>query len=109
MNSDPASPKKMRAGLKLYGKKPSAEPAKAMTTSATTGFPCNTEIAKMKMLEIAATPDSNPSSPSIKLIAFIMPTYHSSVTGMPTHNGNSIQFELGSCTNGLVTPGMTKP
>ena len=39
MKSEPVSPKMMRAGLKLYGRKPSAAPASAMTTSATTGLP----------------------------------------------------------------------
>ena len=92
MKSEPASPKKMRAGLKLYGRNPSAEPASAIITSATSGLVCSTEMTKSTRLEIVATPASRPSSPSMKLIAFIMPTYHTSVSGMPTHHGNSIQF-----------------
>src|SRR5581483_9264623 len=95
MKSEPASPKMMRAGLKLYGRNPSAEPASAMTTSATTGFACSTEIAKMNTLEITVTPASSPSRPSMKLMAFIIATYQKTVSRIAAQRGNSIQFVLG--------------
>ena len=109
MKSEPASPRKMRAGLKLYGRKPSAEPASAIMTSATTGLVCRIEITKMTAAEIVVTPASRPSSPSMKLMAFIIPTYQTSVSGTPTYHGNSIQLVLGSWLNGLVVPSMTNP
>jgi hypothetical protein len=66
-----------------------------MTTKATTGLAWTTAIVNKNRLEIAATPVSKPSSPSRKLIAFIMPTYHTSVSGTPTQGGKSIQFVPG--------------
>ena len=35
--------------------------------------------------EIGVKPESSPSSPSMKLIAFIMPTYQNSVSGTDSH------------------------
>ena len=66
-----------------------------MTTSATTGFAWTTEIAKRNRHEISVNPESSPSSPSMKLIAFIMPTYQNSVSGIDSQSGKSIQLVCG--------------
>ena len=96
MNSDPASPKKDARRIEIVRKEAERRRRPApSSTSATTGLVCRIEITKMTTAEIVATPESRPSRPSMKLIAFIIPTYHTSVSGTPTYQGNSIQLVVG--------------
>ena len=63
------------AGLKLYGKNPTIAPAKAVIRIiAIIGdwFIVNTIIREKH--DINVIPDDRPSKPSIRLIAFVMPT-----------------------------------
>ena len=74
---DPTSPIKVLAGLKLYGKNPTIAPASAViNTIAINGDSLSENIIKSDMQEISVIPDDKPSSPSIKFIAFVMPTIH---------------------------------
>ena len=71
-----------RAGWKLYGRKPSSEPASRAHSTATTGWTGATtsEMTPSVVTAISEMPASRPSSPSMKLTLLIMPTIHSVVT-----------------------------
>src|SRR5699024_505016 len=72
---EPVSPINVFAGLKLNGKNPTKAPAKAViSTIAISGEPFNAKTIKSERQEISVTPDDKPSKPSIKLIAFVIPT-----------------------------------
>ncbi len=75
------------AGLKLYGRKPSTPPTSAARISASSGCPWVRLMTSSDMPEIAVSPESRPSSPSMKLIAFIIPTYQISVSGIGSQAG----------------------
>ncbi len=70
------------AGFLLYGMKPRHAPTSDAITSAT--FPSETSSAMTSIdtALIVDTPQASPSSPSMRLTAFVMPTIHSTVTGM---------------------------
>lgn len=74
MKLDPVSPINVFAGLKLNGRNPTIAPAKAViNTIAINGEPFNANTIRSDKHEIKVTPDDNPSRPSIKLIAFVIP------------------------------------
>ena len=77
---EPVSPINVLAGLKLYGKNPEIAPPNAViSTIAITGEPFNVNIISNDIQEIKLIPEDNPSSPSIKLIAFVTPTIQQTV------------------------------
>lgn len=73
---EPVSPINVLAGLKLNGKKPIKEPARAVISNIAIngddGF--NINIINNEKQEINVIPDDNPSRPSIKFMAFVIPT-----------------------------------
>src|SRR3712207_750347 len=74
----------MDAGLKLYGKNPNIAPLSAQVKKAASylvSIFINAIINKV-IHDIKATPAAKPSNPSIKLIAFVMPTTHTIVSGI---------------------------
>ena len=72
---EPVSPKNVFAGLKLYGKNPNIAPDKAVTNKIEIrGEPFKAKIISKETQEIRETPLDKPSNPSIKLIAFVIPT-----------------------------------
>ena len=74
---EPVSPIKVLAGLKLKGKKPTiAPPSVAINIIAIIGEEFNVKIISNEKHEIKLTPEDNPSNPSIKFIAFVIPTIH---------------------------------
>ena len=72
---DPTSPINVFAGLKLNGKNPTIEPPNAVISkTAIKGDLFNVKIINKEIHEINVIPEDNPSRPSIKLIAFVIPT-----------------------------------
>ena len=72
---DPVSPIKVFAGLKLYGKNPHKAPPKAVIkTIDINGEPFNAKIISKDIQEIIEIPVDNPSKPSIKFNALVIPT-----------------------------------
>lgn len=77
---DPISPIKVLAGFKLNGKNPEIPPAKAVISIIDiSGDPFNTNTINKEKHDIKHIPDDNPSNPSIKLIALVIPTIHTIV------------------------------
>ena len=77
---EPVSPINVFAGLKLYGKNPIIAPANAVIKIiAISGDSFNENIINKDKHDINDTPEDNPSKPSIKLIAFVIPTIHPTV------------------------------
>ncbi len=82
---------KMRAGEKLCGRKPRQAPTSAAAISGgweaelTSPDSDSWRAEKMKIAkaEMAATPASNPSRPSMKFIALVRTTVSSTVSTMP--------------------------
>ena len=71
----PISPINVLAGLKLNGKNPAKAPTKAVIIIiAINGDPFNAKIINKQIHEIIEIPDDNPSNPSIKFIALVIPT-----------------------------------
>ena len=80
MKFEPVSPIKVLAGLKLKGKKPSNEPARAVANIIDiTGDEFNININIRQIDEIKETPDERPSNPSNRFIAFVIPTIQNTV------------------------------
>lgn len=74
---DPVSPINVLAGLKLNGKNPTIEPASAVINNiAIKGEAFKVNIINSEKHEIRVIPEDNPSNPSIKFIAFVIPTIH---------------------------------
>ena len=77
---DPVSPINVFAGLKLNGKNPVNAPANAVIRSiAIIGASLSENIINKDKQDIKEIPDDNPSNPSIKLIAFVIPTIQATV------------------------------
>ena len=77
---EPVSPINVLAGLKLKGKKPRSEPARAVARIIEiTGDEFNININIKQIAEINETPDERPSNPSNKFIAFVIPTIQNTV------------------------------
>ena len=82
---DPVSPINVFAGFKLYGKNPTNAPiSDVIKIIETTGDPLNANTISIETHEIIDIPDDNPSNPSIKLIAFVIPTIQPIVTIVET-------------------------
>ena len=65
------------AGLKLNGKNPAKAPISAVINIiAKNGEPFKANIISSDIHEIIEIPVDNPSNPSIRLIAFVIPTIH---------------------------------
>lgn len=65
--------------------KPMHAPASAATMSATFGSDTSSATTRMVTQLMVDTPTARPSSPSIRLTEFVMPTIHSTVSGMASH------------------------
>ena len=77
---EPVSPIKVFAGVKLNGKNPTSAPANAViSTIDTNGEPFKTNITNNEIADITDIPEDNPSSPSIRFIALVTPTIHTTV------------------------------
>ena len=71
---EPVSPIKVLAGLKLNGKNPTIAPPKAaISNTAISGDLLSVKIINNEKQEIKVIPEDNPSKPSIKLMAFVIP------------------------------------
>lgn len=94
---EPISPIKVLAGLKLYGKNPTSAPANAVTIIiAIIGELFNENIINNDIHDISAIPVDNPSKPSIRFIAFVIPTIQPIVN--ITENAS---FKPTLCKNGI--------
>src|SRR3989339_2185893 len=80
-NRLPESPRKILAGLKLKRKNPNKEPDKHIPINAEVISLFKREIAKIVRPAITAIPVANPSSPSIRLNAFVIPVIQRTVNG----------------------------
>ena len=77
---EPVSPINVFAGLKLKGKNPTiAPPSAVINKTAISGEWFSVNIINNDKQEIKVIPDDKPSSPSIKLIALVIPTIHPTV------------------------------
>ncbi len=85
----PESPMKMRAGKKLWRRKPRVAPKTIAVKAAAVGLPSESSIAVKASAAIAQTPAASPSRPSRKLTMFITATIQSTVSGPPTHGERS--------------------
>src|ERR1043166_4937656 len=80
MNSDPESPMKIEAGLKLYGRKPARDPLSARHTAANAGVPSSANVTPRNKDAIAATPTATPSMLSSRFSALVTPMNQKMVT-----------------------------
>ena len=80
-NNAPESPIKIFAGLKLYVKNASIDPARINAINALIGLGGTIATAiKPKVIELTVTTDpARPSTPSIKFTALLIPTIHNIV------------------------------
>ena len=91
MSIEPESPMKIRAGLKLCGRKPRHAPASTTASSAGEYAPgslplaCTRPIANSAVADAAISPipAASPSSPSTKFIALISATVSTTVSSTP--------------------------
>src|SRR2546428_7225646 len=83
MNRLPQPPRKIVAGLKLYGRKPRIAPAKEMVSNETGGEPLKTATTNTTSVENNAEPAARPSRPSIRLKALVIARTHRIVIGRP--------------------------
>ncbi len=72
MKVDPASPKKIEAGLKLYLKKPKQAPTRAKEISARSGWLLFKASIRKKDEAITPMPETNPSMPSSMFIELVI-------------------------------------
>ena len=87
--------------------KPMHAPASAATMSATFGSDTSSATTRMVTQLMVDTPTARPSSPSIRLTEFVMPTIHSTVSGMASHPRTMASWLLN--TFGFDTTLMTTP
>lgn len=77
---DPTSPIKVLAGLKLKGKNPTMAPPNAVISKiAINGDWFKVKIINKEIQEIRDIPEDSPSSPSIKLMALVIPIIQQTV------------------------------
>ncbi len=77
---EPVSPIYVFAGLKLNGKNPVNAPASAVISNiAIKGESFSENIIRSDKQDIKVIPEESPSSPSIRFIAFVIPTIHPTV------------------------------
>ena len=88
---EPVSPINVLAGLKLNGKNPTIAPPKAVISKiAISGELLSVNIINSEIHEISVIPEDNPSKPSIKLIAFVIPIIQQTVNMYENHSLNNI-------------------
>ena len=80
---------KIRAGKKLWRRKPTQAPATIAERIAASTFPSDSASTANVTPEMPQTPDASPSSPSRKLTMFITATIQRTVSGTPTQAGRS--------------------
>ena len=74
---EPTSPTNVLAGLKLNGKNPTIPPARAVINIIDNiDEPFVANIINSDIQDISEIPEDKPSSPSIRLIALVIPTIH---------------------------------
>ena len=78
------------AGLKLYGRNPSAAPAIAIIASVGTYCPWIYATYPIQSADIAAIPAASPSSPSIRFTAFVIAISHNTVMMKHATSPNAI-------------------
>ena len=77
---DPTSPIKVLAGLKLKGKNPTMAPPNAVISKiAINGDWFKVKIINKEIQEMRGIPEDSPSSPSIKLMALVIPIIQQTV------------------------------
>ena len=73
---------KIRAGLELNGRNPRQEPKSMPKITVLTISPFRSTTIISERDDIAETPQASPSSPSMKLMAFVSPAIQRTVSGM---------------------------
>ena len=105
MKFEPVSPIKVLAGLKLKGKKPSKEPARAVANIIEIiGDEFNININIKQIDDIKETPEERPSKPSNKFIAFVIPTIQNTVNTFKNISFASIEVGEVSKILSMTTP-----
>ena len=107
---EPTSPIYVFAGLKLNGKKPTIAPPNAVISkiaiSGDEGFRVNT--INNEIHDIKVIPEDNPSKPSIKLIALVIPTIQPTVKMHENQSWNQIVLSInGKFTFSILMPDAT--
>ena len=105
---EPVSPINVFAGVKLNGKNPTSAPARAViNTIEINDDPFNTNITNNDIADIIDIPEDNPSSPSIKFIAFVTITIHAIVINTDVISCISGKFKNGSVIPSILIPDIT--
>ena len=102
---EPASPINVLAGLKLYGINPISAPASAVTSIvATIGESFKEKIISKDTQEIMQIPEDNPSNPSIRFIALVIPTIHPIVKIIENALSNPLDSRNARLILSILTP-----
>ncbi len=102
---DPVSPIKVFAGLKLKGINPDRAPARAVINIiAITGESFNENIINNDTHEMIDIPEDNPSNPSIRFIAFVIPIIQPKVIITETASLNPILLKNGKSKFSILIP-----
>ncbi len=102
--SAPESPMKIRAGKKLWRRKPRQAPATIAERIAGSGLPRDSARIAYVTPAIPHTPAASPSMPSRKLTMFITATMKSIESGTPIHAGMSSTPMNGNVMWSIQTP-----
>lgn len=97
-------PEKNGRGWKLERRKPAVAPAARQQIKAAPGCPKFTAIEKKAASAISVIPAARPSSPSIRLIAFVMPTSQTTVRNMLRPHGRLNMPPPGKRMSGIRSP-----
>ena len=103
-NCDPESPRISRALYALKGRNPEIAPISARPNRTSSPLPNWAESIAIMDAATSTTPGANPSRPSSKLTAFIIPTSQKTVSAPPASGGSSI-----TPPNGLLIPAICTP
>jgi len=98
-NKAPVSPIKIFAGLKLKIRKPNVLAKRIDPIITTNGLGIKIAIMEMVINAMEETPAAKPSNPSIKLIAFVIPTIHKIVIGILRKPNSNTPLEKGKLIN----------
>lgn len=105
---EPVSPIKVFAGAKLNGKNPTKAPANAVINKMEiSGEPFKTNIINKETADITEIPVDRPSSPSIKLMAFVTPTIHPIVKRIENISFSSSVPKKVGVISSILTPNIT--
>lgn len=105
---EPVSPIKVLAGLKLNGKKPANAPANAVIMIiAINGDSFKEKIINNEIQDIIVIPEDSPSNPSIRLMAFVIPTIHPIVNIIEKASLISIDGKKGNSKSPKRNPNAT--